>query len=91
MSEIAGHRFTGLNGRCSCGKVLGDIAGATREHLNAPGFAHSGGLIERELNEIHAEVARIWALVVGSATGNGPAANGLEPATSDGVTAWPWH
>jgi len=73
MSSIAGHEFTGLNGRCSCGKLLSDISGAGPEHLNQLGWAHNGGLIERELLEIRAEVRRIWELTIGAATGNGPA------------------
>lgn len=73
MPAIAGHSFTGLNGRCSCGKVLGDVAAARTEHLGQDGWSHSGSLVTYELHEIHAEVARIWALVQGSATGSGPA------------------
>lgn len=63
MLTIAGHTFVeGMEGRvCSvCGRRFVAIAGATRDDLNKPDIAHSGFLIERELEEIQSEVARIW-------------------------------
>lgn len=77
MTTIAGHSF-GPEGRCSCGIRFADISGAGSEHLNKPHWAHQGNLIERELEEIQTEVRRLWALVVGAATGNGPAARTTE-------------
>jgi hypothetical protein len=76
---IAGHSFS-PEGLCTCGRRFGDISGAGPEHLNKPHWAHQGNLIERELEEIQAEVQRLWSLVVGAATGNGPAA---APAQED--------
>jgi hypothetical protein len=55
------------------------------EPLNKPHWAHQGNLIERELEEIQAEAQRLWSLVVGAATGNGPAAApaGTEPSADE--------
>lgn len=81
---IAGHDF-GIEGKCSCGKTFADIAGARREHLSKEGWAHRNGLTETELMEIQTEVARIWSLVMGVATGSGPVA---APAPEDDEAAW---
>lgn len=72
MTTIAGHVF-GLEGRCSCGKRFSDVSGATPQHVGTHGIAHTAHLTAAELGEIQAEVQRIWNLLVGSATGNGPA------------------
>lgn len=69
---IAGHSFTGLNGRCSCGKQLGDITWTTEADLEKPDIAHQGNYKAYELAEVRAEVARIWELTVNAATGAGP-------------------
>ena len=68
---IAGHTFDGPWGRCSCGQRFSDISGATHKELHGPlGWAHSGTLIERELNEIQAEVKRLWTALEGVADGS---------------------
>jgi len=72
MASIAGHTFS-LEGRCSCGLKFADISGAGPEHLNQPHWSCQGNLVSYELAEIQAEVRRLWDLVVGAATGNGPA------------------
>lgn len=75
---IAGHVFS-TNGRCSCNRTFGDISGATEANIGHYHWAHSGTLTANELAEIRAEVRRIWDLLVGTATGSGPAA----PAQDD--------
>lgn len=80
---IAGHTFA-ADGVCSCGKRFGDISGAAQENIGKEGFAHSGGLTSNELSEIQVEVARIWALVAGVASGSGPA----DTTTAADEEAW---
>lgn len=82
MSSIAGHWF-GADGMCSCNRRFGDISGAGPEHIGKPHYAHVGNLTAVELSEIQAEVRRLWDLVVGAATGNGPATR----ATEDEIAA----
>jgi hypothetical protein len=68
---IAGHTFadTPAGRVCSCGKRWTDIASATRANIGEHGWAHHGELIEREADEITAEVARIWEAVSKVAAG----------------------
>lgn len=68
---IAGHLFA-HEGQCSYGMRFGDISGAGTEHVGRLHFAHTGALTHTELLEIHAEVSRLWQLVVSAATGSGP-------------------
>lgn len=65
---IAGHLFT-HEGQCSCGRNFADVSGAKVEHVGQLHWAHTGALTYTELLEIHAEVSRLWHLVVSAATG----------------------
>ena len=67
---IAGHTFPRLgDGKClHCHIRFSDIAGVTREAIGQPGWAHQGHLIEREYDEIRAEVERIYETVTEAAT-----------------------
>ena len=71
MSSIAGHTFPSTatsDGKCVCGKRFSDISGVTREDIGQWHWAHSGTLLEREYDEIRAEVERIYGTVTEAAT-----------------------
>lgn len=73
--SIAGHTFweTTIGRVCQgCGMRFVHVAQAHRSDIGREGFAHQGLLIEREYDEIDAERNRIFALVAGVASGNGP-------------------
>lgn len=72
MSKVAGHDFTGLDGRCTCGKRFADIAGSTTDDIGQLYVAHVGALNAAELSEIEAERERRWAARTAPARGGGP-------------------
>lgn len=79
MSLIAGHDFDSLDRCRTCPRTWTQIMHVTRDQVGTKGIAHYDGeqgltlseyqSIEKRRNE---EQPRIWELVVGSATGNGP-------------------
>jgi hypothetical protein len=72
---IAGHSFQETtHGRvCSaCGKYYAEIGVVDIGDIGKTGIAHVGALTPREYDEIQRENDRIWALLVGVATGDGP-------------------
>lgn len=89
MSLIAGHEFDSLDRCKTCPRKWSEIMHVTRDQLGDKGIAHFDGhqgltlseyeQIERRRNE---ERPRIWDLVVGSATGNGPS-----PSAQDDLLA----
>ena len=79
MPMIAGHDFDSLDRCKTCPRTWFQIMHVTRDYIGANGIAHydgSTGLSESEYLSIEKrrndERPRIWELIVGSATGNGP-------------------
>lgn len=58
---IAGHTFSGFDGRCTCGRRFSDISMFTHDSdAGKPDIAHSGLSNIAEINEIRGENQRIW-------------------------------
>lgn len=82
MSVIAGHEFgeTAVGRRCTrisfmdeaCGMRWCHVRSARREDVGRHGFAHQGGLNEKEYNEIQEEKQKeetdIWQAVLDAAS-----------------------
>lgn len=90
---IAGHRFIETtHGRiCSvCNKFYVDISIVQKSDIGKTGWAHVGVLYEREYKEIQDENERMWKLLVGVATGNGPEIPQPDEPSIDDMLAGVW-